>query len=87
MAPLFGANEPDQPKTDARLIILYVRAEVFEVRLAPSGPGGAAPKGDHMAPVDGWVAIPVHNSVNLARPEAFDAKGKLLGTALPFPCC
>jgi hypothetical protein len=40
-----------------------------------------------MAPVDGWVAIPVHNTVNLGRPEAFDAKGKPLGTALPFPCC
>jgi hypothetical protein len=87
MAPLFGANDPNQPKTDARLIILYVRAQVAEVRLAPSGPGGAAPEGDQMAPVDGWVAIPVHNTVNLARPEAFDAKGKLLGTALPFPCC
>jgi len=87
MAPLFGSDGPNQPNTDARLIILHVRAPVAEVRLAPSGSGGAAPLGDHMAPVDGWVAIPVHNTVNLARPEAFDAQGKLLGMSLPFPCC
>ena len=87
MAPLFGTIEANDLHSDARLIILHVRAPVAEVRLAPSGPGGAAPLGDRMAPVDGWVAIPIHNFTNLARPEAFDAKGKLLGSSLPFPCC
>ena len=87
MAPLFGTDDPNQPRTDARLIILHVRAPVAEVRLARSGPGGAVPRGDQMAPVDGWVAIPIHNTVNLARPQALDAKGKVIGTSLPFPCC
>jgi len=85
--PLFGSITSYRGKTQSDLIILHVRASVAEVRLPSSGRGGASPRGDHMAPVDGWVVFPVHNFNNLKHPEAFDSEGKLLGSSLPFPCC
>ncbi|HEY7948430.1 MAG TPA: YncE family protein [Acidimicrobiales bacterium] len=86
MIPLFGSALGSPPPA-ADLIILSVRAPAVVVRLAPSGPGGAAPKGDAMTAVDGWVVFPIHNFNNLARPEAFDDVGKSLGQTVPFPCC
>ena len=86
MVPLFGSPDPT-PSTARNLIILHVGTQVAQVRLAPSGPGGASPDGDQMTPVDGWVTFPIHNSDRLANPEGLDRNGTSLGTALPFPCC
>gem|GEM_PF-6782194 len=86
MVPLFGSLDPTT-STPRNLIILHVGTQVAEVRLAPSGPGGASPDGDQMTPVEGWVTFPIHNFDRLANPEALDRNGISLGTTLPFPCC
>jgi hypothetical protein len=86
MVPLFGSSDTIPP-TGQNLIILHTTGQVAEVRLTSSGPGGASPKGDQMAPVDGWVTFPIHNFIRLERPEALDSQGHALGTSLPFPCC
>ena len=86
MIPLFGSLDPTT-STPRNLIILHVGTQVAEVRLAPSGPGGASPDGDQMTPVEGWVTFPIHNFDRLANPEALDRNGISLGTTLPFPCC
>jgi hypothetical protein len=72
---------------ETNLIILHVRPPVTEVRLPRSGRGGASPRGDHMAPIDGWVVFPIHNFKNLGNPVAFNSSGKAIGTSVPFPCC
>ena len=84
MTPLFGSSNPSTPNN---LIILHTSGQVAQVRLTPSGPGGASPDGDQMTPVDGWVTFPIHNITRLANPEAFDGRGNSLGTSFPFPCC
>jgi hypothetical protein len=85
--PMFGSSEARNLGPAPGLILLCANPTVAVVRLAASGPGGASPKGDHMTPVDGWIAFPVRNVKNLHSPQAYGATGKLLGSSLPFPCC
>jgi hypothetical protein len=86
MVPLFASSDTVTAPGN-NLIILHTTGPVAQVRLTPSGPGGASPNGDQMTPVDGWVTFPIHNYTRLANPEAFDANGNSLGTSMPFPCC
>ena len=86
MVPLFGSSDPTT-STPTNLIILHVGPQIAQVRLDPSGPGGASPGGDQMTPVEGWVTFPIHNFERLANPEALDRNGTSQGTTLPFPCC
>jgi hypothetical protein len=85
--PMFGSGEARNEGVTPGLLLLCASPSVAVVRLAASGPGGASPKGDHMTPVDGWVAFPVHDTKNLHSPQAYGAGGSLLGSSLPFPCC
>ena len=85
IVPLFGSDDPTS--ADGRLVILRAGPQIAEVRLAPSGPGGASPDGDHMTPVQGWVTFPIHNLTGLTNPDALDVNGHTVNTSFPFPCC